>query len=294
MIIKKYHFLCYNKKVMCYYKMKKNRITTIILIIVFLMGLFLVMYPTVSEWWNSWHQTRAIVSYEEQSMELYETIYETMLEEAKSYNQTLVEDADRLHITDDERAKYKEYLCVPNTDVMGYIEIEKINCRLPIYHGTGEEFLQIGVGHMEGTSLPIGGESTHAVLSGHSGLPSTRLFTDLDQLEEGDIFRIYVLNKILEYKVDQIQVVEPDEVDELAIVEGEDYCTLLTCTPYGINTHRLLVRGHRVETTVSSEIEQVEPKGDLALIIFAITFVVLVIVVALWIWRKKRDKLYKK
>lgn len=258
------------------------------------MGLFLVMYPTVSEWWNSWHQSRAIVSYEKQSMELYEKTYETMLEEAKNYNQTLVEDADRFHMTDDEREKYKEYLCVPNTDVMGYIEIEKINCRLPIYHGTGEGFLQIGVGHMEGTSLPIGGESTHAVLSGHSGLPSARLFTDLDQLEEGDTFRIYVLNEILEYEVDQIVVVEPDEVDELAIVEGKDYCTLITCTPYGINTHRLLVRGHRVETTEASNAEQADTKDELILIFAAIVFILLVIAVILLIRRKNKMKFTKK
>lgn len=275
-------------------KTKKNTITTIILIIVFVMGLFLVMYPTVSEWLNSWHQSRAIVSYEKQSMELYEKTYETMLEEAKNYNQTLVEDADRFHMTDDEREKYKEYLCVPNTDVMGYIEIEKINCRLPIYHGTGEGFLQIGVGHMEGTSLPIGGESTHAVLSGHSGLPSARLFTDLDQLEEGDTFRIYVLNEILEYEVDQIVVVEPDEVDELAIVEGKDYCTLITCTPYGINTHRLLVRGHRVETTEASNAEQADTKDELILIFAAIVFILLVIAVILLIRRKNKMKFTKK
>ncbi len=212
----------------------------------------MLLYPTVSDYWNSLHQSRAITEYAGQVARLDNDTYETLWNNARTYNKTLVGKSDRFNLTEEELEEYEGYLSVSGTSVIGYIEIGKIGCYLPIYHGTDEAVLQVGVGHLEGSSLPVGGESTHTVISGHRGLPGARLFTDLDQLEMGDTFILYVLDEILTYEVDQIRIVEPQEIGELEIVEGEDYCTLVTCTPYGINTHRLLVRGHRVENTASA------------------------------------------
>ena len=211
---------------------------------VFLVGLSLLLYPTVSDYWNSLHQSRAIASYAGQVAGLDDEVYEALWAEAEAYNETLPDKADRFNMSEEELEEYQTYLSVSGTNVIGYIEIDKIGCYLPIYHGTDESVLQVGVGHLEGSSLPVGGPGTHCVISGHRGLPSAKLFTDLDQMEVGDTFVLYVLDETLTYEVDQIRIVEPTEMSELAIVEGEDYCTLVTCTPYGINTHRLLVRGH--------------------------------------------------
>ncbi|MFR7451693.1 MAG: class C sortase [Gemmiger sp.] len=234
---------------------KKHRqtISTILLVLVFLVGLSLLLYPTVSDYWNSLHQSRAIASYAEQVATLDNAAYDALWAEARAYNDTLRTKTDRFTLTDEELAEYNATLNVPGTNVIGYIEIPKIDCYLPIYHGTDEATLQVGVGHLEGSSLPVGGAGTHCVLSGHRGLPSAKLFTDLDQLAEGDTFVLYVLDETLTYEVDQIRIVEPQEVDELAIEDGQDYCTLVTCTPYGINTHRLLVRGHRVENAETGQ-----------------------------------------
>lgn len=234
---------------------KKHRqtISTLLLVLVFLVGLSLLLYPTVSDYWNSLHQSRAIASYAEQVATLDNAAYDALWAEARAYNDTLRTKTDRFTLTDEELAEYNATLNVPGTNVIGYIEIPKIDCYLPIYHGTDEATLQVGVGHLEGSSLPVGGASTHCVLSGHRGLPSAKLFTDLDQLAEGDTFVLYVLDETLTYEVDQIRIVEPQEVDELAIEDGQDYCTLVTCTPYGINTHRLLVRGHRVENAETGQ-----------------------------------------
>lgn len=247
-------------------KIKKRTLSTIILILIFLVGLSLLLYPTVSDYWNSLHQSRAITSYAEQVAGLDDALYQQLWAQADAYNKTLPGKTDRFNLTDEELEEYDQLLSVPGTNVIGYIEISKIDCYLPIYHGTNEAVLQTGVGHLEGSSLPIGGESTHSVISGHRGLPSAKLFTDLDQLEEGDTFVIYVLDETLTYEVDQIRIVEPTEMSELAIEEGEDYCTLVTCTPYGINTHRLLVRGHRVDNAenasnvrVTADAMQIEP-----------------------------------
>lgn len=241
----------------------KRAVTTAVLVVVFLVGLSLLLYPSVSDWWNSMHQTRAIVGYAEAVAGLDDEDYEAMLEEARAYNATLVNKTDRFNLSDEELEEYEGLLSVDGTEVIGYVEIDKIDCYLPIYHGTSSAVLQVGVGHLEGSSLPVGGESTHAVISGHRGLPSAELFTNLDQLEVGDTFTITVLDETLTYEVDQIRIVEPTDFSELAIVEGEDLCTLMTCTPYGINTHRLLVRGHRVENAssvrVSADAMQVEP-----------------------------------
>ena len=230
-------------------KKKAGRLVTACLIFILAAGLSLLLYPTVSDYWNSFHQSRAIVAYAEQVAELDNTDYEQLLADARAYNRTLLTKASRYDMTDAERAEYESLLNVSGNGIMGYIEIPAINCSLPIYHGTNDTELQIAIGHIEGTSLPVGGESTHCVLSGHRGLPSAKLFSDLDQLEPGDTFLLRVLDETLTYEVDQIRIVLPDETHDLDIVPGKDYCTLATCTPYGINTHRLLVRGHRMENT---------------------------------------------
>lgn len=246
--------------------MKKGKFTTILLVLVFLIGLSLLLYPTVSDVWNSMHQSRAIADYREHVADLDNDVYAQLWSDAQSYNQTLMNRPDRFMMTDEEREVYEGLLNVSGNGVIGYIEILSIDCSLPIYHGTDEAVLQIAVGHIEGSSLPTGGEGTHCVLSGHRGLPSARLFTDLDGLVEGDTFILRILDEVLTYEVDQILVVEPDQVDALAIEEERDLCTLVTCTPYGINTHRLLVRGHRVENQaevrsvrVTADAVQVEP-----------------------------------
>ena len=228
-------------------KKKKGNSITFILILVLLAGLSLLLYPSVSDYWNSFHQTQAIASYAENVATLDQARYDALWEEAKAYNASLLGRSNAYLLSEAQRAQYDELLDVSGLGVMGYIEIPSIGCSLPIYHGTEESVLQIAVGHLDWTSLPVGGASTHCVLSGHRGLPSAKLFTNLDKLVEGDVFMLRVLDEVLTYEVDQILIVEPQEVAALQIVEGKDYCTLVTCTPYGVNTHRLLVRGHRIE-----------------------------------------------
>lgn len=244
-------------------KPSKRTASTIALVAVFLVGLSLLLYPTVSDWWNSMHQTRAIASYSGAVDEMRAEQRQELLDQARAYNESLVGKTNRFTLTDEELEEYNSLLSVDGTNVIGSIDIDKIDCHLPIYHGTDDAVLQVGVGHLEGSSLPVGGPSTHAVISGHRGLPSARLFTDLDQLEEGDTFTITVLDQTLTYEVDQIRIVEPTDLSDLAIEEGQDLCTLVTCTPYGINTHRLLVRGHRVENAstvrVPADAMQVDP-----------------------------------
>ena len=244
----------------------KKHLSTILLILVFLIGLSLLLYPTVSDYWNSLHQSRAIAHYAEQVADLVNDRYDALWADAHAYNQSLLEKPDRFLCTDDEQAEYDALLNVSGNGIIGYIEIPSIGCSLPVYHGTEDSVLQIAVGHIQGSSLPVGGESTHSVLSGHRGLPSARLFTDLDQLREGDTFLLRILDETLTYEVDQILIVEPHEMAALAIEDGQDYCTLVTCTPYGINTHRLLVRGHRIENQeeaktirVTADALQIEP-----------------------------------
>ena len=240
--------------------------TTIFLFLILLIGLSLMLYPSFSDWWNSMHQSRAIATYSEQVAQLDTNRYDKLWEDARAYNQTLIGRENMYLLSDEQQAEYDRLLDVSGMGIMGYIEIPSIQVTLPIYHGTDEAVLQIAVGHLEWTSLPVGGESTHCVLSGHRGLPSARLFTDLDKLTVGDRFLFQVLDEVLTYEVDQILIVEPHETDALQIVPGKDYCTLVTCTPYGINTHRLLVRGHRVENEreaknvrVTSDAIQIEP-----------------------------------
>ena len=234
-------------------KKKTSNLITILLILILLAGLSLLLYPTVSDYWNSFHQSRAIASYAEQVAEIDSDTYEQLWADAQAYNRSLIGKVGRYDMTDEERAKYESLLDVSGNGIIGYIEIPTIKCSLPIYHGTDEAILQIAVGHIEGTSLPVGGSGTHCVLSGHRGLPSARLFTDLDKMVVGDTFMMRVLDETLTYEVDQIRIVLPNEMDDLEIEEGKDYCTLVTCTPYGINSHRLLVRGHRIENQVEAQ-----------------------------------------
>ena len=229
---------------------KKNRITAILLVAVLLAGLSLLLYPLVSNYWNSIHQSQAIAAYMDDVSELDDSTYDALWEEAQGYNASLLENENRFFPDEEEQQQYEQLLRISDdgiNGIIGYIEIPNIDVTLPIYHGTSEEVLQVAIGHIEGSSLPVGGLSTHCVISGHRGLPSSRLFTDIDRLSEGDIFTLLVLDEALTYEVDQIRIVEPDDISLLEIKEGEDLCTLVTCTPYGVNSHRLLVRGHRVE-----------------------------------------------
>lgn len=226
--------------------MKKKKTTTVLLVVILILGVCIILYPTVSNYYNSFHSSRAIASYAESVAEMDSDRYEALWNAAVAYNRTLPGRDNPFYMSDEEMELYQSLLNVSDTGVMGYVNIPKIDCELPIYHTTEESVLQIAVGHLEGSSLPVGGGSSHCVLSGHRGLPSAKLFTHLDRLEEGDIFYMQILDETLSYEVDQIRIVLPTEVDDLYIQEGQDLCTLVTCTPYGVNSHRLLVRGHRV------------------------------------------------
>ena len=245
---------------------KKGNFLNILLVLVFFVGLSLLLYPSVSDYWNSFHQTRAIAAYAGEVAALDDGIYDELLEAARDYNQRLAQREEPLNQSEEDLAEYGSLLNLDGSGIMGYIEIPELKVSLPVYHGVDEGVLQIAVGHIPGTSLPTGGKGTHSVLSGHRGLPSAKLFTNLDQMREGDTFMLRILDETLTYEVDQILIVEPHEVAALSIDPDEDYCTLVTCTPYGINTHRLLVRGHRVENQaeaqavrVTADAMQIEP-----------------------------------
>lgn len=275
---------------------KKNRMTLILLLAVLLAGLSLLLYPFVADYWNSMHQSQAIASYQETVAEMDDETYEALWQAAEAYNSGLLGNANRFQPTQEEHQRYEELLDVSGSGVMGYVEIPSIDVSLPIYHGTSEEVLQVAVGHIEGSSLPVGGEGTHCVISGHRGLPSARLFTDLDQLTEGDIFTLRVLDETLTYEVDQIHVVEPDDITLLEIVEGEDLCTLVTCTPYGVNSHRLLVRGHRVENRedgvmrIIADAMQIDPRFVAPVIGAPILLAALLVMILRPLRRRKRKR----
>lgn len=274
--------------------MKKKHISTIIIALIFLAGLGFLLYPTVSNLWNRAHQSRAIATYTKQVEKLDDSQNKEMLKAARKYNKSLLKKSDHWKLSKKGKKKYESLLDVSGTGIMGYIEVPKIDCSLPIYHGTDEGALQIAIGHLEGSSLPVGGKSTHCVLSGHRGLPSARLFTDLDQMEEGDVFVLNVLGRKLAYEVDQIKVVLPDEMSDLEIVQGKDLCTLVTCTPYGINTHRLLVRGHQtkyIEETVVRVQKEAEKKetGIWLLAGGGAVFLIIIIIVVVKRRRKRRN-----
>lgn len=230
----------------------KRKSTNILIAIMFCVGLSLLLYPTVSNFYNSWLQSKIITEYSAQVDNLDKEVYRKCLEEAEEWNEALWEDGNHFSLSEDMEAQYEDMLKISEDDVMGYIEIPSINLTLPIAHGAEEETLKNAVGHLEWSSLPIGGENTHCVLSAHRGLPSAELFTNIDHLERGDKFYIHVLGETLTYVVDKIAVVEPNDYTLLGKEEGKDYVTLFTCTPYGINSHRLLVRGVRAES-INSE-----------------------------------------
>lgn len=273
--------------------MKKIKISTIVLILIFLVGLSLLLYPTVSDYWNSLHQSQAIVEYSRRVEEMDGELYEKLWNEAIEYNRVLADRSDRFEMTRADRQEYESLLNVSGNGIMGYIDVPAINCSLPIYHGTNEAVLQTSIGHLEGSSLPTGGAGTHCVVSGHRGLPSARLFTDLDKLTEGDIFILKVLDQTLTYEVDQILTVDPYDLSALAIDPQQDYCTLVTCTPYGINTHRLLVRGHRVENrtqtqdiTEARDISQVNP----VLILSLAAGVIIILIIILLVRARRKNR----
>ena len=244
--------------------MRKHK-TVIFLTIGFLVGICILLYPTLSDYWNSKTQSRAVTNYESVLENLDEDVYKSIFENAYAYNKALYE--TNYPLMDYKKVPgYYETLTITENNMIGYLKIDRISIELPIYHGTSDDVLNKGVGHLEGSSLPVGGENTHCVMSAHRGLPSSKLFTDLDRMEIGDTFQIVVLDQVLTYQVDFVKIIEPTDVSDLQIIEGGDYCTLFTCTPYGINTHRLLVRGIRIETIkekpiiyVSNEAFRIEP-----------------------------------
>jgi len=227
--------------------MKKGSITNLILILVLLLGLSLLLYPSFSDYWNSKQQSYAVASYVQSVSSISKDQYKEMWDAAIAYNKSLLSRENEYVLSERQKEQYDKLLSINGSPIMGYVDIPTIGVYLPLYHGTEEAALQVAIGHLEWTSLPTGGASTHCAVSGHRGLPSARLLTDLDRLIVGDYFIVNVLDKMFTYEVDRIRIVEPHQVDELLIQQGKDLCTLVTCTPYGVNSHRLLVRGHRVE-----------------------------------------------
>ena len=274
--------------------MKNNR-STILLILMLLIGLSLMLYPSFADWWNSFHSSRSIASYVEQVANIDEAQYEELWDAAWDYNQSLLHRPNDFLLSDEQQEIYKSLLDFGGNGIMGYIEIPMIDVMLPIYHGTKESVLQIAVGHLDWTSLPVGGAGSHCVVSGHRGLPSARLFTDLDKLKVGDVFMLHVLNEILTYEIDQILIVEPQDTDPLLIEPGKDLCTLITCTPYGINSHRMLVRGHRIESQeeakvirITADAVRIEP---LMVAPFVAVPILLVLLIILLLPKQKKGKL---
>ena len=271
----------------------KKNLSSIILVLIFIIGLSLLLYPSFSDYWNSFHQSRAIASYAQSVTTIDDDQYEKMWAQAQEYNTTLAKKQNRWVLSEEEYEEYEDLLNIGGTGIIGYIEIPNIKVSLPIYHGVDEAVLQIAVGHIEGSSLPVGGEGTHCVISGHRGLPSAKLFTNLDEMEEGDHFMMRVLDETLTYEVDQIRIVEPEDLSALEIEEGKDLCTLVTCTPYGINSHRLLVRGHRVENMesansirVTADAMQIDP-----VMVAPVIAVPILLILLIWLlvhYRKRR------
>ena len=241
-----------------------SRWSSVLLPLLLVIGVILLVYPSVSDYWNSFHQSRAIAAYAGQVAGMDRKEYDGLINAAREYNARLAETGIRWIMEEDQKKEYESLLTFNGTGVMGYIDIPKTHVKLPIYHGTSDEVLQISIGHIAETSLPVGGEGSHCALSGHRGLPSAKLFSDLDKVVEGDTFTLSILDETCTYQVDRIRVVLPSDLTDLAIEPGQDLCTLITCTPYGINTHRLLVRGHRVENAqgeaqVVADALQLEP-----------------------------------
>ena len=241
----------------------RSVLETVLMVLFFAAGIGLMMYPHFSDWWNDLHQSKAIATYERATRNLSEEEKQTMWDKACRFNEELLTFPDRYHMTDDEMAEYERTLDVSGTGIMGYIEIREQNIYLPIYHDTSEGVLQIATGHLAGSSLPVTTDTMHCVITGHTGLPSAELFTNIDRMKEGDTFKLIVLGRVITYAVDRISVVLPSEVQNLQIEDGKNYCTLVTCTPYGINTHRLLVRGRWVSTRLEEDTDG-EPEIDVS------------------------------
>lgn len=269
--------------------MKKINWGNLLVAFILIAGISMLIYPTIGDYWNSFRSSKAISGYAESVSSMTKERYEKMLQEAKDYNQMLLTRENEYVLNEEQKAIYEQILDVSGTGIMGYVEIPQINCTLPIYHGTEESVLQIAIGHLEWTSLPIGGEGSHCVISGHRGLKSAKLFTEIDRLAEGDVFMLRVLDEVLTYEVDQISIVLPNQTEELLTVEGKDYCTLMTCTPYGVNTHRLLVRGHRIENIdartvfVTADAMQIDP-----VLVAPAVAVPILLVMLIWILIKYR------
>lgn len=291
-------------------KKKKHRVSNAILVLILLAGVAIAGYPAFSDYWNSMHQTRAIAGYAERVAELTNDEYITVWEEALDYNRRLASNPNPWAMTDEDIDDYERQLNVDGTGNMGFISIPKINVNLPVYHGTSDSVLQTSIGHIDGTSLPAGSihpdeenydkveYASHSVLSGHRGLPSAKLFSDLDAMEEGDVFYLTILDQTLTYQVDKITVILPEDSSELALFPGKDYCTLMTCTPYGINTHRLLVRGIRVENDkelidvrVTADALKVEPLYVVPFIAGPV-LLLMILWVVLFAGKKKKSRYY--
>ncbi len=275
-------------------KIKEN-IPFIFFTLLFLIGFGIMLYPVLSNALSQISYNETISSYEQSVSDENSSLYQSMIQEAVNYNETLTTSSIVDVFSDPEITNSEEYMNILNLNrdgVMGYISIPKIDIKIPIYHGTSSEVLSKGVGHLEGSSFPVGGESTHAILSAHRGLPSARLFTDLDQLEVGDKFYIYILDQVYTYQVDQVLVIEPSETEALQIQDGKDLVTLVTCTPYGVNTHRLLVRGERVEELAEQVIESESNRdltiNDYVLYIGLFGAIVLVLVTIIIVWKIHR------
>ena len=275
----------------------KEKLIIFLFILMIVVGLGIILFPLISNQVNEIHYQEVIGTYDDTVTQKTEIENNQMLIKAREYNSSLSSTKIVDVFQNPVQTNSSEYLSILNVDdngMMGYISIPKIDVRIPIYHGTSSDILQKGVGHLEGSSLPVGGESTHAILSAHRGLPSSRLFTDLDQLKEGDIFYIYVLDEVLAYQVDQVLVTEPSETEALKIVDGKDYITLVTCTPYAVNTHRLLVRGERIEYNKQVEEQTVEDRSlstaDIILYVSLVIAILLIVITIIAIVRYKQNK----
>ncbi len=272
---------------------KRDNLYTAVLIVVLVVGLSLLLYPSFSDWWNSRTQTKLIANYYEVVSKLDTKDYSELWDRARDYNEDLNQRSNPYLLSEEQQESYQTLLNPGNDGIMGYVEIPGINITLPVYHGTDDLVLQVAIGHLDWSSLPVGGENAHCVISGHRGLPSARLFTDLDQLMVGDYFMLHVLDETLTYEVDQIRIVEPHETEELLVQEGKDLCTMFTCTPYGINSHRLLVRGHRVENMEQAQTVRVTADAVVIEKLVVAPFVLLPILFVMFIWliistRKRR------
>lgn len=272
----------------------KSKLSTMILVIILIIGVSLLLYPSASNYWNSLHQSRLIASYADAIVHIDDNQYAALWDSARVYNQFLADEGNLWIMTDQQRDDYRNQLKIPG-GIISCIEIPRIHCQLPVYHGTSDAVLQVAIGHMEGSSLPVGGPSTHCVVSGHRGLPSAQLFSRLDQMEVGDVFYLQTLDEILTYEVEQILIVLPHEMEYLEIQEGRDLCTLVTCTPYGVNSHRLLVRGHRIETKqadvvrrISADARQIEPKAVAP--ILALPLLTLLLIPLFWPRKRRKSR----